>query len=138
MAVLIAPLMAQQMVPDGPIVNFQVPYFGETGQREWELSGMEGRYHSPQKLEVTGLLLVVYDPAQPDQIRTRIEANTATIHPEARRADGQSFLYITETDGSFSVAGRNWTWFGNDSRIIIRENARVTFREAIGSLLYLD
>lgn len=126
---------AQKMVPDAPVSNFKLPMFGEDGYKAWDLQGEEGLYISPQELEVEKMTLRVFAEGDPITPQTVIESPSATIYPDKSEASGQQAIYITERGGAFAIFGRDWTWNGETDTITIRRDARVTFRESLGSII---
>ena len=128
-------LLAQKMVPDAPVRNFKLPMFGEDGYKAWDLQGEEGLYISEQELEVQKMTLRVFAEGDPVTPQTLIQSPSATIFPSKSEATGKQAIYITERGGSFAIFGRDWTWNGETDTITIRRDARVTFRESLGSII---
>ncbi len=121
-----------QMTPDAPLKNFRLPMFGENGFKEWELRGVEGNYISPEQSEIIGLDLIVFSGDERSLEETRIRSPRARVFMKASRAEGDTSLFVSGLN--FSLAGEDWTWDGNAHLITVRQNARVTFDEAIDIL----
>lgn len=128
-------LCAQKMVPDAPVKKFKLPMFGEDGYKIWDLQGEEGLYISQDELEVDKMVLRLFAAGDPVVPQTIIESPKATIYPQNSEATGKQAIYITERGNAFAIFGRDWTWNGREQTIIIRSDARVTFREALGSII---
>lgn len=126
---------AQKMVPDAPVLNFKLPMFGEDGYKTWDLQGEEGLYISPEELEVEKMTLRIFATGDPVEPQTLIESPHATIYPQRSEATGKQAIYITERGGTFAIFGRDWLWNGREHTITIRRDARVTFRESLGSII---
>ncbi len=128
-------LSGQRMTPDTPVREFLLPMFGPDGYKVWDLRGREGRYVAPNEIIVSGMTLRTFgskDPANPETI---IQSPIATINPEESTAEGEDLLQIQDTEGHYSIIGRNWKWEGRENKITIRAEARVVFRQSLGSIL---
>ncbi len=132
---LAVPTLAQKMVPDAPVRNFKLPMFGEDGYKAWDLQGEEGIYISAEELEVEKMTLRIFATGDPIVPQTVIESPNATLYPQRSEATGKQAIYITERGGTFSIFGRDWLWNGRTDTITIRRDARVTFRESLGSII---
>lgn len=128
-------LQGQKMVPDAPVENFKLPMFGEDGYKAWDLQGDEGRYVSPEELEVVKMTLRLYATGDPIEPQTVITSPDATIYPQKSEASGPGTIFITERGGAFSIFGRDWIWNGQTDTITINQDAKVTFRESLGSII---
>ncbi|WP_269539186.1 hypothetical protein [Cerasicoccus fimbriatus] len=118
-----------------PIENFRLPSFGEDGNRIWDLRGDKGLYLENGEIEVERMILRTFSPGNPKDADLTIESPKARIYPEENRAAGPGYLFLEASDGSFAIVGRNWQWFNDEQKIVIGEEARVTFKQAIGSIL---
>lgn len=128
--------MAQQRTQIGaPIDNFRLPVFGVDGNRIWELKGDQGVYQQEGVIDVKRMTLRTFAPGNPKTPELVIESPTARIFAEENRATGDGYLYLTPTDGSYAIVGRQWEWRGDDGTITIGEEAQVTFQQALGSIL---
>jgi len=123
------------MVPDAPVENFKLPVFGQDGFKEWDLQGAEGRYISEEQLDVIKMVLRIYATGDPIEPQTVIESPTATLFPQLEEARGKEAIFITERGGAYAIFGRDWTWNGKTDTITINRDARVTFRESLGSVI---
>jgi len=121
------------MIPDAPIKDFRLPFFAENGYKSWELRGLRGHYRGEERALVDGLELAVFSADDAMRREMLIRSPRAKIDFAATRADGASSLFV---DGpNYEIAGRNWTWFGAEEKIVVRESVRVSFA---GSISILD
>jgi len=128
-------LLAQRTQIGAPVENFRLPVFGENGFRVWDLQGKTGTYLEDETIAVERMILRTFPPNDPQNPELIIESPQAIISPESNQARGDQYLFLQATDGSYAIVGRRWHWFGDKERITIQEDARVTFRQAIGSIL---
>lgn len=126
------------MLPEAPVEDFSLPHFGPDGERAWLLEGRRGTLIDAATVEVEGMQLAIFDPGDPLQPRLVIASPHARLDLRQQRANGEQFLQVTERDGEFSLTGRRWTWVADDRKITVREDARVSFRQALGPVLTLE
>ena len=127
--------VAQKMVPDAPVKNFKLPMFGEDGYKKWDIQGKEGKYISAEQLDVIAMILRLFASGDPIEPQTVIESPSATIYPKLSEAAGKEAIFITERGGNYSIYGRDWRWNGQKDTITIKRDARVTFRQSLGSII---
>jgi len=129
-------LLAQSRTHIGaPIENFRLPVFGEDGNRIWDLRGDQGVYHEEGFIDVERMTLRTFAAGQPKEPELLIQSPRARIFAEENRAAGDGLLYLEATDGSYAIVGQQWEWRSDDNQINIGKEARVTFRQTIGSIL---
>jgi hypothetical protein len=118
-----------QMTPQEPIQNFRLPMFGENGYRTWEMKGDEGRYISPEKIEVSQMKLDVFSGEADSSIENKIKSPLATLFVNKNIAIGDSPIQILSQN--YRVDGERWFWDGKLKRVVISRNARVIFNEGL-------
>ena len=121
-----------QMVPDAPIEHFRLPMFGENGYKKWELRGTKGHYHSEAEALVEGLELVVFSGDAAMWEESRIRSPRALINFAESRAEGESSLFMIGP--GYEIQGRDWTWLGDERKIIVRQAVRVSFAGTVDIL----
>lgn len=126
---------AETMAPSAPVKNFTLPMFGPDGYKIWDLQGREGVYLNENHIDVHSMKLRTWTGREPVQLDMTIESVFASIFPQDSRAQGEDYIYILQANGNFSIIGRQWEWLGDDNKIIIKQDARVTFRQNIGDIL---
>lgn len=129
-------LAAQSRTQIGaPIENFRLPVFGEDGNRVWDLRGDQGIYHEDGYIDVERMTLRTFPEGSPKVPELIIQSPQARIFAEESRATGPGYLFLEATNGSYAIVGRQWQWLGDENKIIIGEEARVTFAQQLGSIL---
>lgn len=124
---------AGQMVPDAPVLNFRLPMFGDDGHRIWDLRGREGRYVSQNQVDVVDMRLFVFSPDQPGQVQTEIRSPQATMLIRENQARGDESILVL--GNQFEVEGQHWLWDGDEDRVVIDEQVKVTFFEELSGFL---
>lgn len=140
-AMLVMPAFAEppeRLLPDAPVRAFTLPHFGDNGDRAWLLSGTEGTYDTRGYFRIEDMVLQVFDPGEPLLPRLSITSGEAVIELETQMARGETYLMVQERGGDFTLAGRNWQWDGHARKIRVTEDARVSFRQALGPVLTLE
>jgi hypothetical protein len=127
---MISLLAMGQMVPDAPIRNFRLPMFDSvSGYKKWELTGDEGKYISREEVQIRNFVLRFFSEGVPPVETIRVQSPSATLHPLESSALGADQLFIRSTE--YQISGKNWQWDGKKNRFVIRENARVFFKQDI-------
>ena len=124
-----------QILPDAPVINFRLPMFGDDGNPVWELRGQEGRYLSDEKVDLTGMRLLVFDPEQPHRVETEILSPAATMFVQQNQVRGDES--ITVTGDNFIITGQRWLYDADERRVVIDEDVKITFFEELSSMLVL-
>jgi len=128
-------LLGQRTEIAAPVENFRLPVFGDDGNRVWELRGQTGTHRDDRTIAVERMVLQTFAPGNPQHAELIIESPRAVIIPEKNQATGDGYLFLQATDGHYAIVGRQWRWFGDEERITIKEDARVTFRQSMGGIL---
>lgn len=123
----------QDFSTDTPIMDFRLPLFAQSGYKGWEIAGHEGRYLGDNRILVLLMSIKVFSGDAAMRLETVISSPDATIEIQEKRADSESSLLVEGED--YRVRGRNWSWYGNEQRILIREDAEVAFAQSLGNIL---
>ena len=118
-----------QITPSAPIANFRLPMFDESGYRSWELSGMEGRYLSGEKIEVADMKLKIFSPRNGISIEHLIESPKAILFATKNIAIGEGPIKISNP--TYLITGERWFWDGKTRSVVISQKASVTFFEEL-------
>jgi len=125
----------EKIAPSAPVRDFMLPMFGPDGYKIWDLQGAEGIYVDQHQIDVHDMKLRTWTGREPLQLDMTIESVYASIFPEENRAQGEDYIFIVQAHGNYSIIGRSWRWSGDERKIIIHADARVTFRQSIGDIL---
>ncbi len=124
---------APKIEPDAPVIDFKLPFFAESGYKEWELSGREGRYLGNERLFVLLISIRIFSGKADRSLQSIIISPDATIDMQAKKATGSSALRMRGSN--YRISGSDWIWLGKENRIIVRKDARVEFNESLKAIL---
>ncbi len=123
------------LLSDAPIQKFRLPGFNDSGKRIWLLQGDEALIISEEEIKVIAMILKTFTKADPRHAQTVIQSPDATIYPNESMAWGHDIITINDRFDAYSIVGKDWLWQGQTQKITINQNARVTFKESLGSIL---
>lgn len=122
-----------QMIPDAPVIGFQLPMFGDDGYRIWNLTGKQGLYVNENRIDVVDMHLLIYSKVVPGAVETEILSPQATMLIKDNKAMGNET--ITVLGPNFEVRGQRWSWDGDEDRVVIDEQVKITFFEELSGIL---
>lgn len=129
------PAQQESLVPDEPIKQFRLPGFDDAGDRAWVLEGDQARVISAEEIEVTAMVLRTFAKGDPRNAQTIIQSPLALIYPNQSLAWGNGIITINDRYDAYSIVGEDWLWRGDDQKVTINKDARVTFTESLGPIL---
>ncbi|MGJ3243442.1 MAG: hypothetical protein ACFE0O_10885 [Opitutales bacterium] len=140
LGLLLGPAVPQGRIEtDAPVSGFKLPRFGPDGYKVWAIEGRRGiPGPTDDTLVIEGLRLSVYSGTEDLAVQYRIESPRARVDLETESASGSGLLVITGP--GFQVSGLDWLWSGNtlegeETTVILRQDARVAFDQDLRSLL---
>jgi len=116
-----------------PVINFRVTTFTREGFRSWLLSGSEGVYVNPNRLDVTNLNLTVFVGDASNRVDSIFLSPSATAFINARQVRGSGSLRLITDD--FEATGEDWFYDHAAKKVSIRKNVRVVFHAQLQSIL---
>ena len=141
-ALLLLGLLAAAAAParaaldlDGPVLDFRLPVFDPaTGRKISDLHGAKAFMVKPggEVSEFQDFTLTIYRREGPGH-QIEIQSPKAMLFTKQSLAVGNSPLLVVGE--GFRVTGEDWQWSGAESRVVIRQHARVVFTAALPSLL---
>ena len=134
--------MAETLIPEAPITQFQLPIFATSGYKRWHIEGKQGHFLADNsRVEIKSMRLKIFD-GTPDLVeQATLESPAATLYLKDRRAQGDSFLFLTTP--LYTVVGHGWTWSegpwteGNPKpgyKVTLSSDVRVVFKDALDRL----
>jgi len=123
--------LRSEIKPDAEVKSFTFRKFNDRGLRIWDLSGKEAVFVNQHIIQVIEMQLSI--TSTDDREDTVLRSPMAHIYVEDNTASGEGLLFVQGS--GFEVEGKNWEWLGNDKRIEIRKDAKVTFDDAIDRIL---
>lgn len=123
--------LANESKPEAEVKSFTFRKFSDQGLRLWDLSGQEAVFVSDNVIRIIEMQLAITSTKERGD--TTLRSPNARIYVEDNAATGDGFLFV-QGDG-YRAEGKDWEWRGADRKIEIREGAKVTFDEAVRSIL---
>jgi hypothetical protein len=116
-----------------PIKNFRLPTFTEEGHRHVMLVAGEARLPDPSRIELKEMMLTLFSGDASENIETLLAAPLATFLPAEKLASGPDTVRLERID--LTVTGADWTYDYAARKVLIKRDAHVIFRSALGDIL---
>jgi hypothetical protein len=116
-----------------PIKNFRLPTFTAAGHREAMLLAGEARLPEPARIELKEMMLTLFSGDAAEDVDTLLAAPVATFLPAEKLASGPDTVRLERLD--LTVTGADWTYDHAAKKVVIRRDAHVIFRAALGDIL---
>ncbi|NCG09418.1 MAG: hypothetical protein GWO81_07655 [Verrucomicrobia bacterium] len=117
------------IAPSAPVKDFRFPNFGPNGYTQWVLRGAKGIYDGPEQIRVEGMRLRVYTGDERMAVELSMDSPMAALRLQENRAESEESIRIA--GANFEITGMGWTWNGDDKDIVVSNDARVEFTQAI-------
>ena len=124
---------APEATASAPVKNFRLPTFTAEGFRHTMIRAAEARLPDPARIDATELELTLFTGDAAEGIDAMLAAPVATIFPKREFASGPETVRLERID--LTVTGADWSYDHAAQKIIIRRDAHVTLRAAIGDIL---
>lgn len=112
-----------QILPNAPLYDFRMPFFGQNGYIMWDLGGSQGSFLGRDRIQIKNLTLRFFSGTSSRTVTGAVKSPNAFIFPNERRASSGSSLRVT--GHNFEILGNKWDWIGDDQTLLIRENVRM-------------
>ena len=122
-----------QMVPNAPVRDFSLPRFGDNGYKIWSLSGTEGHYISPERIDVIDMSLRLFSGDEWGAVEMQIVSPQASLFIQQNHARSSEKILVEGK--SYRVEGRDWAWDGNQKKVIVQKDVHAIFNETLSILL---
>lgn len=143
-ALLLASPLCAEVGITAPVKDFRLPMFSPAGAKVWELRGGEGVRKAGGVVELRSMLLRFFDnPTSPQATAAtgqtaptiEIRSPVAVVHEKERVAEGPERIEIQGP--AYSITGSDWRFegAGQNRRVLIRKDVRVSFSEQLDSIL---
>lgn len=120
-----------------PIKKFTLPLFTSAGVRTMHLRGDEARLISEEQIDVTGMLLSLYDEKDPRRIDTTFTAASAHFFTKTQTANGDNGVNIHRDD--VEMWGTRWNYIhkftATGKKVVIEGRVKVIFQSQLGDIL---
>ncbi len=116
-----------------PVKNFRLPTFNKEGRRTTFLRAGEAVIVSNTRIDVKGMNLTMFTNDDSGRIESVLLSPSATVLTEQKIVNGQESVRFIRDD--VEVTGEQWTYLHQQKRVLIENNARVTFRDELKDIL---
>ena len=116
-----------------PIKNFRMPTFNKEGMRTTFLRAGEAVIISNTRIDVKDMNLTLFTNDDSGRIESVLLSPSATVLTEQQAVSGKETVRFIRDD--VEVTGEQWTYLHQQKRVLIENNARVTFRDQLKDIL---
>ncbi len=136
--VLVLPLCASadttpQIKSSAPIKNFRLPSFDKAGFRTSFMRADEAMIVSNTQIDVKKMNFTLFTTDGSGRIDCILLSPSATAYTDKQVVTGQESVRFMRDD--VEVTGEQWTYFHQEKRVLIKNNARVTFRDELKDII---
>ena len=124
---------APEVKATAPVKNFRLPTFTTQGFRHTTLHAGEARLPDPSRIDVVEMELTLFTGRADEQIDAMLAAPSASFYPEKLLATGDDTVRVERTD--LTLTGADWSYDHGARKVIIKRDAHVIFRSALGDIL---
>lgn len=116
-----------------PIQNFRLPSFDKAGVRTSFMRADEAVIVSNTQIDAKNMNFTLFTGDGSGRIDSILLSPSATAFTDKRIVTGKESVRFLRDD--VEVTGEQWTYFHQEKRVLIRNNARVTFRDELKDLI---
>lgn len=124
---------APQVAATAPVKNFRLPTFTDEGFRHTMLVAAEARLPDPARIDLIEMELTLFTGTADEQIDAMLAAPSAAFFPQKLVATGSDTVRLERVD--LTVTGADWSYDHAAKKVLIKRDAHVIFRSAIGDIL---
>ena len=116
-----------------PIKDFRLPTFTKEGKRATFLRGGEALIVSPGQIDVKDMQFTLFTKDGTGAFDTMLLSPAATVFTDKKIISGQSTVRLLRED--LEVTGEKWSYNHAEKRVLIGNNARVTFQDELKDII---
>jgi hypothetical protein len=124
---------APEVKATAPVKNFRLPTFTTQGFRHTMLHAGEARLPDPARIDLVEMELTLFTGRADEQIDAMLAAPSASFYPEKLLATGDDTVRVERTD--LTLTGAEWSYDHSARKVVIKRDAHVIFRSALGDIL---
>ncbi len=122
-----------QIKSSAPIKNFRLPSFNKTGVRISFMHADEAVIVSNTRIDAKNMNFTLFNSDGSGRIDCILISPLATAYTDKQMVTGPESLHFMRDD--VDLTGEQWTYFHQEKRVLIKNNARVTFRDELKDLI---
>ncbi|MDR1595650.1 MAG: hypothetical protein LBR91_01845 [Puniceicoccales bacterium] len=115
-----------------PIEGFELPIFGDDGDKTWEVSGTSATMVESGIFHVKNATLRCFAGGCAPEESFRASSDFAMVSSTCHTASGESEVKITGKN--FGAYADTWEFFGDSKKIVAKGNVRVFLTESIAEI----
>jgi hypothetical protein len=135
--VLTAPVFTQTLTPkvktSAPIKDFRLPTFDKNGKRTTFMRAAEALIVTPTQIDVKDMQFSLFTKDGTGAFDSMLLAPSATFLTDKQIVSGQESVRVVRVD--LEVTGEQWSYNHPEKRVLIGNNARVTFQDELKDII---
>ncbi|MDF3059035.1 MAG: hypothetical protein K0R17_3250 [Rariglobus sp.] len=124
---------APKVIPSAPIKNFRLPTFDKEGKRATFMRAGEALFITPTQIEVKDMHFTLFTKDGTGAFDTVLLAPSATFLTDQRIVSGKDSVRLIRIN--LEVTGEQWSYNHLEKRVLIGNNARVTFQDELKDII---
>lgn len=126
-----------KLIPSAPIKEFRLPTFDKAGKRATFMRADEALFVTPNQIDVKAMHLTLFTKDGTGAFDTVLLAPTATVLTDQKQKfisiSGKESVRLIRAD--VEVTGEQWSYNHLEKRVLIGNNARVTFQDELKDII---
>ena len=124
---------APAVKPSAPIKEFRLPTFDKDGKRATFMRASEALFVTPTRIDVKEMHLTAFTKDGSGAFDTIILSPAATVLTDKQIVSGTGPVRLIRVD--LEVTGEQWSYNHLEKRVLIGNNARVTFQDELKDII---
>ena len=124
---------APKIKPSAPVKNLTIPTFTKDGKRETFMKAGEALFVTPTHVDVKDMHFTLFTKDGTGAFDTILLAPTATFLRDKQTVSGEDSVRLLRID--IEVTGEQWSYNHLEKRVLIGNNARVTFQDELKDII---
>ncbi|HEY9250635.1 MAG TPA: hypothetical protein VIO38_15955 [Rariglobus sp.] len=122
-----------KVIPSAPIKEFRLPTFDKEGKRATFLRAGEALFVTPTQVDVKDMQFSLFTKDGTGAFDTLLLAPSATLLIDKQILSGHESVRLIRID--LEVTGEQWSYNHLEKRVLIGNNARVTFQDELRDII---
>jgi hypothetical protein len=122
-----------KVTPSAPIKEFRLPTFDKDGKRATFMRANEALFVSSTQIDVKGMQFTLFTKDGTGAFDTVLIAPSATFLTDKQIVSGKESFRLIRVD--LEVTGEQWSYNHPEKRVLIGNNARVTFQDELKDII---
>ena len=122
-----------QIKSSAPIKNFRLPSFDKAGVRTSFMHADEAIIVSNTQIDAKNMNFTLFTGDGSGRIDCILISPAATANTDKQIVTGPNSVHFMHDD--VDLTGEQWTYFHQEKRVLIKNNAQVTFRDELKDLI---